>query len=133
MDLSSLNLLAIVVAALISFVIGGLWYSPMLFGNAWMEENGFTEEDTQGNMGVIFGTTFLLSFIIAFNLAAFLGPEVTFAAGMTYGALAGIGWVAAAIGILYLFERRSMRLFLINAGYHALTFTLMGGILGLWP
>ncbi len=132
MDLASLNFIAILVAALVSFAIGGLWYSPLLFGKAWMEENGFTDEDTQGNMVLIFGTTFVLALIIAFNLAAFLGPDVTVAQGLTYGALAGIGWVAAAIGILYLFERKSMRLFLINAGYHAVTFTLMGGILGLW-
>lgn len=132
MDLASLNFIAILVAALVSFAIGGLWYSPLLFGQAWMEENGFTDEDTQGNMVLIFGTTFVLALIIAFNLAAFLGPEVTVGQGLTYGALAGIGWVAAAIGILYLFERKSMRLFLINAGYHAVTFTLMGGILGLW-
>ena len=132
MDLSSLNLFAILVAALTSFVIGGLWYSPILFGKAWMEENGFAEDDKPGNMGMIFGTTFVLSLIISFNLAAFLGSEATFTWGLTAGALAGIGWVAAAIGILYLFERKSMRLFLINAGYHAVTFTIMGGILGLW-
>lgn len=132
MDLSALNFLAVFVAALSSFAIGGLWYSPVLFGKAWMAENSFTDQDVQGNMGLIFGTTFVLSLVIAFNLAAFLGPEATFGWGLTAGALAGIGWVAAAIGILYLFERKSMRLFLINAGYHAVTFTIMGGILGLW-
>jgi hypothetical protein len=35
---------------------------------------------------------------------------------MTAGGLAGIGWVAASPGILYLFEGRSFKLFLINAG-----------------
>lgn len=110
MDLSSLNLLAILVAALTSFVIGGLWYSPILFGKAWMQENGLTDDELKGKMGLIFGTTFVLALIIAFNLAAFLGPEATFSWGLTAGALAGIGWVAAAIGILYLFERKSMRL-----------------------
>lgn len=132
MDLGSINYLAVLVAALISFLIGGLWYSPVLFGKPWMEEMGFTDEDTKGNMGMIFGTTFVLSLIIAFNLAAFLGPDANFVWGLTAGALAGIGWVATALGILYLFERRSMRLYLINAGYHAVTFTLMGGLLGLW-
>lgn len=131
MDLSTLNFLAILVAALSSFAIGGLWYSPILFGKAWMAENGLTEQDAPKNMGMIFGATFVLSLIIAFNLAAFIG-EATFAFGLLAGALAGIGWVAAAIGILYLFEQKSMRLFLINAGYHAVTFTVMGGILGLW-
>lgn len=132
MDPSSLNWFAILVAALISFVIGGLWYSPLLFGKAWMQEMGFSESDTQGNMGKIFGLTFVLALVIAINLAAFLGPEATLAWGLAAGALAGIGWVATAIGILYLFERRSLRLYMINAGYHAVTFTLMGGILGLW-
>ena len=132
MDLGSINYLAVIVAALISFLIGGLWYSPILFGKQWMAEMGFTDEDTKGSMGMIFGTTFVLSLIIAFNLAAFLGPEADLVWGLTAGALAGIGWVATALGILYLFERRSMRLYLINAGYHAVTFTLMGGLLGLW-
>lgn len=132
MDMASLNWIAVLVAALVSFVIGGLWYSPILFGKAWMAENGFVEADVEGEMGRIFGTAFVLSFIIALNLAAFLGPEATLGWGLAAGALAGIGWVAAALGILYLFERRSMRLFLINAGYHAVTFTVMGGILGLW-
>lgn len=132
MDLSTLNWLAIFTAALVSFVVGGLWYSPLLFGRAWMAENGFSDDDLRGNMGRVFTLSFVLALIIAVNLAAFLGPEATFAWGLTAGALAGIGWVAAAIGILYLFERKSLRLFAINAGYHAVTFTLMGGILGLW-
>jgi hypothetical protein len=132
MDLSTLNFFAIFVAALSSFIIGGLWYSPFVFGKAWMAENGFKDEDLQGGMGKTFALSFVLSLIIAFNLAAFLGPDATLSWGLTAGALAGIGWVATAIGITYLFERKSMRLFLINAGYHAVTFTLMGGILGLW-
>jgi len=47
------------------------------------------------------------------------------------GGLAGIGWVATSIGILYLFEQHSMRLYLINAGYHAFSYIIMGGIIGL--
>ena len=132
MDLSALNFFAILVAALSSFVIGGLWYSPFMFGKAWMAENGFKDEDLQGGMGKTFGLSFILSLIIAFNLAAFLGSDATLSWGLTAGALAGIGWVATAMGITYLFERKSLRLFLIDAGYHAVTFTLMGGILGLW-
>ena len=52
--------------------------------------------------------------------------------GLTAGALAGIGWVAASFGITYLFERKSMKLFLVNAGYQAVTYIVMGGILGVW-
>lgn len=133
MDLSHINYLAVFVAALSSFVIGGAWYSPIMFARAWMQENGFTDEEMKNaNMAKTFGGSFVLALVIAFNLAAFLGPEANLAWGITAGALAGIGWVAAALGIIYLFERKSLKLFLINAGYQAFTFIVMGGILGVW-
>ncbi|MCF8242795.1 MAG: DUF1761 domain-containing protein [Melioribacteraceae bacterium] len=128
-----INFLAVIAAAVSSFLIGALWYSPVLFGNAWMQENGFKDEDLKNaNMAKIFGSAFILSFIIALNLAAFLGAESDVMFGVFAGAAAGIGWVAASLGILYLFERKSLKLFFINAGYHAVTFTIMGAILGAW-
>jgi hypothetical protein len=133
MDLTQINYLAVVVAALSSFVIGFLWYAPFLFGNVWMREAGLTEEKVkQASMVKIFSLSFLLSLIICFNLAAFLGTESTFAWGLAAGGLAGIGWVSASLGILYLFERKSLKLFLINAGYQAVTYIVAGGILGAW-
>ncbi|MBX7153059.1 DUF1761 domain-containing protein [bacterium] len=133
MDMSQINYLAVVVAALSSFVIGGIWYSPILFAKSWMIENGFTEESLKGgNQGMIFGGSFILALIMSFNLAAFLQGPPDLAWGITAGALAGIGWVACSLGVTYLFERKSMKLFLINAGYHAITFMIMGGIIGIW-
>ena len=44
LDLSGLNWLAILVATVAAFVLGGLWYGP-LFGKAWMAALGKTEED----------------------------------------------------------------------------------------
>jgi hypothetical protein len=133
MDLSKLNWFAVIAAAAASFVIGGVWYSPILFGNVWMRETGLRDEELRKrNMGLIFGTSFVLSLVIAFNLAAFLAGPPDLAWGMTAGALAGIGWVATSFGITYLFESRSMRLFFVNTGYHAVTFIVMGGILGIW-
>lgn len=133
MDFSSINYLSVVVAALSSFAVGMLWYSPILFGKAWMEENGFTDEDIQsGNMPRIYGAAFVLALIIAVNLDLFLGPDATFSWGLTAGALAGIGWVGAAMGTSYLFENKSLKLYLINAGYHAVNFIVMGGVLGAW-
>jgi Protein of unknown function (DUF1761) len=58
--------------------------------------------------------------------------------GLNYGAvlvaavLAGIAWVSTSFGINYLFERKSLTLFLVNAGYHTVQFTTMGLVLGLW-
>jgi hypothetical protein len=131
-SLDSINYFAVIVAALSAFLIGGIWYS-VLFAKPWMKENGFTEEDLRkGNMGKIFGGAFILSFIISFVLVLFLGPERNAAIGATAGFMAGLFWVATAFGITYLFERKSLKLFLINAGYHVITFTLMGLILGMW-
>ncbi len=133
MNPADINYLAVAVAAVSSFGIGALWYSPALFGKAWMRENGLSEEKIRSsNMALIFGVSFLLSVIISFNLAAFLGKDAGLAWGLTAGGLAGIGWVAASLGILYLFERKSFRLFLINAGYQAVTYVVAGGIIGAW-
>ena len=133
MEINEINYLAVLVASISSFVIGFFWYSPFLFGNIWMKEAGLTKEKvSQNNMVKVFGLTFILAFIICFNLAAFLGVDAGFVWGLTAGALAGIGWVAASIGILYLFESRSLKLFLINSGYFALTFIVAGGIIGAW-
>ena len=133
MDLSKLNYLAVFAAAASAFVIGGVWYSPLMFGSAWMKAAGLSPEEVQSRkMGVVFGASFGLSLLIAFNLAAFLAGPPNLAWGVTAGALAGIGWVATAMGITYLFENRPSKLFLVNAGYHAVTFMVMGGILGVW-
>lgn len=127
-----INYLAVFAAALLGFIIGGLWYGP-LFGKQWMKEMNFTEESLKkSNMARIFGLSFVLSLVISFNLAAFLGEKADLMWGLTAGALAGIGWVAASIGITYLFGRKSLKLFLIDAGYQAVTYTLMGGLLGVW-
>ena len=128
-----LNYLAILAATAASFVLGGLWYSPVLFGKIWMVETGITEESAQQrNMVKVFGLAILATLIVAFNLAAFLGPEASFTSGAFYGFLAGAGWVAMAFAINDLFEGRTLRLFAINAGYHTLSFTLMGAIIGVW-
>jgi hypothetical protein len=128
-----LNYFAIIVAALSTFMIGGLWYSPAVFGKAWMKENGFTEEGMKGgNMVKIFGTAFILALISAINLAMFMGPENDPAMGAMWGFLAGAGWVATFVGTHYLFERRSFKLFLINAGYSIVALTIMGVILAAW-
>lgn len=128
-----LNYLAILVSALSTFLIGGLWYSPAAFGKAWMRENGFTEESMKGgNMLKIFGVSFLLAIISAVNLAMFMGPEDKPAMGALWGFLAGAGWVATFVGMHYLFERKSFTLFLINAGYSIIALTLMGVILAAW-
>jgi hypothetical protein len=61
-----INWIAVVVAALMPMALGFAWYHPKVLGNAWMKEAGLTEEDIQGgNMGMIFGLSFVLSLLLA--------------------------------------------------------------------
>ena len=130
--ISQLNWLAIIASALSTFVIGGLWYSPLLFQKGWMKENNFTREDPKRlSAPAVFGLSFILSLIMSLNLALFIG-DGNIIYGVIAGFLAGFGWVALAIGILSLFENRSLKYFLINGGYMVVSFTLMGLILGAW-
>lgn len=132
MDISQLNYLAILVAALSAFLLGSIWYAPFLFGNIWMKENNFTEEQLKTGFARIMTTSFVLELLMAFNLAAFIGAEADITFGMAAGFAAGFGWVALGMGVTYLFDRRSFRIWAINAGYHAVAFTIMGAILGAW-
>jgi len=127
-----INWLAVVVAAASGFIVGGLWYGP-LFGKAWMAATGITEEQTkQGNMAMIFGLTYVLNVIAACSLAFFFGPDATWQIGLIYGAITGLTFVSTALGITYLFEQRSLKHFLINAGYQTINFATMGVIIGAW-
>ncbi|HYJ86001.1 MAG TPA: DUF1761 domain-containing protein [Pyrinomonadaceae bacterium] len=134
MDLSNINYLAVIVAALSIFILGGLWYSPMLFGKAWMRANNFSEADLQTfSKARMFGWSFVFSLVMALNLAMFLaGPTTDLTWGMIAGALAGFGWVAMAIAIIGVFENKSWAYILINCGYMTVAFTVMGAILGAW-
>ena len=132
MDISHINYLAVIVSTILTFVIGFLWYGPF-FGKAWMKEIGHTEENAKkANMGKVFVTAFILTFIMSWNLAAFIGPKSDFIFGLFAGLAAGIGWVAASIGVVYLFSQKSLRLFIIDAGYQVIIYAMMGGILGAW-
>ena len=127
------NYLAVIAAAVATFALGGLWYSPALFGKAWQREAGVSEEKMKSaNLTLIFGLTFVLSLIAAWVFALFLGPRPPMALGLGAGFSAGLCWVAASLGINYLFERKSLKLWLINGGYHTLQFTIIGLILALW-
>jgi hypothetical protein len=134
MNPNQINWLAVFAAALSTFVIGGLWYSPVLFGKVWMRVNGFSEEQVAGfNKARAFGGSFIFALVMSANLAMFLAdPKTTVVWGMTAGALAGVGWVAAGLGIIALFENRSWIYILVNGGYHVVAFVAMGAILGAW-
>jgi hypothetical protein len=131
--LESINYFAVLVAAAATFLVGGLWYSPMLFQRAWMKANNLTEADLAGGgTGRIFGLAFLFAVVMSLNLAMFLNaPGTTVTWGATAGALTAV-WVALGIGTVALFERRPAAYTAINGGYWFVSLVLMGAILGAW-
>lgn len=132
MNLHTLNIWAVVAAAVSAFVIGGLWYSPVFLGSAWKRANGFAADPpAAGPRG--FAMAFLLSLVMAINLAMFLNaPGTTLVFGALAGFLAGFGWVVLGFGIVAIFEHRPLSYVLINGGYMAVVLTVMGAILGGW-
>lgn len=126
----AISWLAVVIAAVAMFVLGGLWYGP-LFGRTWMRGSGMTEERAkQGSPARTFGVSFVLVLLAAIVLEMFLGPETTAAFGLSAGAAVGVFWVATLLGVVYLFEQRPLGHWLVNAGYAAVGFAMMGAILG---
>ena len=120
------------VAALAAFGLGGLWYSPFLFGKAWQREAGLSDEQIRSaNRARIFGLSFVLCLVAAIAFSMVITPEASFFMALHSGIGIGLFWVATSFGVNYLFELKSFRLWLINAGYHTLQFTLYGLVFGL--
>jgi uncharacterized protein YjeT (DUF2065 family) len=132
MDPSQVNWLAVAVAASLTFVLGGVWYSPLLFGRAWQRLAGLSDAQVGAHLARTFGGAAVCALIAATNLAFFLGPTATLGFGVGAGAAAGVGWVGTALATTFLFERRPLALIAIDAGYHAVAYTAMGALLGAW-
>ena len=131
--MATINWLAVLVAGISSFVVGGIWYSPGFFGKVWMTGNHLSEDDIKkGSKGMIFGWTLIFSLLMSVNLAMFLNdPKTNLSWGATAGFLAGV-WTFSAIAIHSLFELKSWKLIFINGGYSIVSLALMGAIIGVW-
>lgn len=131
---TEIHWLAVLVASVAGFLVGGLWYGP-LFGKAWQAARGLSDEALKegANMPLIFGLTFVLNVVSAFVLDHTLGtygePDMSLSL-MIAGGIA-LGFVIPAMGVNYLFSRMSLKLFLIDAGYWLVIYCLMGAILNL--
>ncbi len=135
----SINYLAILVATIASMVIGMTWYSETLFGKQWIKCMGWTPKEVsrgkkECNMTKTMFFAFVSTFIGAYVLALIVqyAAAVTVADAIQIGAMVWLGFMMplAMSGVLW--EGRSWKLFMINAG-HTLTSTLvMSVILTLW-
>lgn len=129
-----INHFAVIVCAILNLVLGAVWYSPAMFYKAWKKVNNFSDEDLKKiNPVKTYGITILVSLIMSYNMAFFLGDSKTDAAwGAAAGFLTGFGWAALIFTVIALFEMRSWKYICINGGYIVVYFTLIGFILGVW-
>ena len=123
-----INWLAVVLGTVAFFVVGAIWYS-LLFGKAWQREVGLSNEQLKSgvNMPLIFGLCFMLEFVVVLTLGhlfAFLHPgnhqKMMLATGF------GLAIMTPAVGINYLYQRKSLKLFLIDAGHFVVGMAAVG-------
>lgn len=136
-DAMNFNVWAAVAAAASCFLLGGVWYSPALFGRLWGREAGIPlDASPQGKKGKhpakVFAVAIAFALIAACAFAWWLGPAPALDRALQTGAVTGLAFVATSFGINYSFANRSTLMWAIDAGYHVVQFVLFGLILGLW-
>ncbi|MFZ1743033.1 MAG: DUF1761 domain-containing protein [Pontixanthobacter sp.] len=127
--MGNVNFLAVFLGALAFFAVGAVWYS-FLFSKAWQREVGLSDAQLKGgNMPLIFGLCFLLELLIALMLGHNIArtnpaPYVIMMMATGFGATI----MVPAMGINYLFQRKSLKLFAIDAGHFIVGMAAMGGV-----
>lgn len=122
--------LAVVLAAVSTFLVGGLWYSPLLFGKLWQRAVGLTDEQLKVGVGRIFGVSIVCALVFAANLGFFIGGASSVGFGAFAGFATGFGFVGVGLVTSYVFARRPAKLILVDALYHVVAATLAGMIIG---
>ncbi len=130
----AINIWALVVAAVVKFLFGWLWYAPFLFGNAWAQMTGITPEKMKPTLPKVIVGDLITSFIMAFVLvhAVRYAGATTAGEGAMVGFLNWLGFVFVATFMAVLYEKRPLKLFLINNGYLLLSLLAMGAIVAAW-
>ena len=135
MDLfQNINFWAVLLAAFTKVILGSFWYSPLILGKSWMDENRFTEEDFKKGHPLRLMAIYSLSFafLAALAMSFFITPESTTLSGAGFGAVVSIVWISTSKANTTLYENYSLRHYLIHAGYDVCSYTAMGAILGAW-
>jgi uncharacterized protein YneF (UPF0154 family) len=138
----AINYLAVLVAAIVIFVLGGLWYSPMVFSKQWMALQNRTEEQIRAqvaaaNMPLMYLAAFACAFLQALVMSAVIGHiaggnPIGAAHGAILGAVLWLGFAASTSYATALFSGKPKQLWLIDTMYNLVSFMLAGIILGVW-
>jgi hypothetical protein len=133
------NYLAVLVGGLVIFLVGGLWYSPLIFAKRWVALQGRTMEQMKAhaagaNMPLVYLGAFVCGLITAWMLAAFMSHmgRQNWMIGAHVGALAWLGFAAPTSFATALFSMKPKQLWLIDSAYNLVAFVLAGAIIGAW-
>ena len=133
------NWLAIIAAAVVIFLLGGLWYSPVVFAKRWLALQGRTMEQMQAdaaaaNMPLMYLQAFLSALVTSWILALFLAHMGRYGwmIGAHVGALAWLGFAAPTSYATAVFSMKPKQLWLIDTMFNLVSFVLAGAILGGW-
>lgn len=132
--IAGINYWAVVVSALSAFVVGWMWYGP-LFGKSWMELNGFTEEELKEGglpMPLMMLVNYVATALAAIAIAMFIGSESNAGFGIFAGIMIAVFWIGTNRLNDVLYEKKPVKLYLINFGYNLVIYIIMGAILGGW-
>ncbi len=130
-----LNWIAILVAAIASFLFEALWYS--VFMNEWLLGIGRTKEwlmSSGMNPSIQYGVAILCAVIVAAVLSICIQASgvQTAMRGILCGAVIWFGFIATNLATEYIFEVRTLQIFCINAGFALIDLIVMGAIVGAW-
>jgi len=132
-----INYLAVVVAAVVAFALGGLWYSPVLFAKQWVKAHGYTEEqvkEMQKGAGKAYGVSALCQLLIALAIAVLVGyiHMERVGQGLKLGLLVWAGF-AFPLGLMAnMFSGKRITVFLIDTGYQLVYLLVMAAIITAW-
>jgi hypothetical protein len=130
MQFSPLNFLALIAGVLVNFLVGVIWYAPYVFGRSWQKHTGMTNDKfKRGNVIMRIAPSLVLTFAMGLVLALFLPPGLNWEQGAFAGLIMGAGVGAAPLALHYMYARRSVNLFLIDAGYGVLMMAIFGAII----
>jgi hypothetical protein len=140
MKFMGVSVWAVLVSALVTMVVGFVWYSPLLFARPWMVLMGYDPDDKAkiAEMQKSAGPSYMLSLVASLVSAAVLGKIIVVATintplyGMKMGLAVWLGFVTTVQLTNSLFSRQPAKLYAINTGYQLVCFLAMGAILGAW-
>jgi hypothetical protein len=130
----SISWLAVIVAAVVKFLIGWGWYSPMAFGKQWRQLSKMTPEMVQAGLMPALVAEAIGDLIMAYVLARFIAHygDYGFGGGLLIGFMAWLGFVAPVMANQIFYECKPQELVAINLGYLLVSLLVMGAILGIW-